>query len=259
MTAARRVESSDVAEPFRPWVSALVESASTGELCRFAVAGSLAATVAHEVRNALACAQANLEYLQAMVQDRHSAESELVSASREASEGVAQALAASANVLNLARGQQVEAQAVDVARIAQRAVGMFSLHAEGVRLEMALDLVPAARAEPRGLLQVLLNLLLNAAEAAGQGGRVRISTSVDSSFVHVDVCDSGPGLAPDMLERLFDPFRSGRGSQGAGVGLALSRAIVASFGGDITAGQGQLGGALFSVRLPLAARVAKAG
>ena len=99
------------------------------------------------------------------------------------------------------------------------------------------------------LRQVLVNLLKNAAEASGSDGSVRIRVASSASGVEVAVSDSGPGVAPAARARMFEPFFTTKPS-GTGLGLAVSRAIARAHGGDITIGQGDVGGALFALCVP---------
>jgi signal transduction histidine kinase len=105
------------------------------------------------------------------------------------------------------------------------------------------------------LQQVLLNLVLNACEAMSatpvQDRELTISTSIDGGEVLVVVSDRGPGIPEGQLERVFEPFVTFR-EHGLGLGLAISRSIVASHGGSIRAENDARGGATFRCRLPVA-------
>jgi len=101
---------------------------------------------------------------------------------------------------------------------------------------------------------VFLNLLLNAADAMGGAGRVRIGAAAGDRFVEVEVRDSGPGIPAADLSRIFEPFFTTKaGGQGTGLGLAISQGIVESFGGELAAANAEGGGAVLTVRLRPAA------
>lgn len=106
------------------------------------------------------------------------------------------------------------------------------------------------------LVQVLLNLLLNAADACGDGATITVrATATDGECVVVEVEDDGPGVAGDMRARLFEPFVTSKGvGQGTGLGLAVCRGLVESVGGSITLDETYVGGARFVVTLPVAPR-----
>jgi signal transduction histidine kinase/CheY-like chemotaxis protein len=131
--------------------------------------------------------------------------------------------------------------------------------------EVRIELVPAAKpvvvnGDRNRLAQIVGNLLQNAAKFTGPGGRTHVSVSVDSEAKRaiVRVADTGVGMAPDVLARLFQPFAQAetaldRGRGGLGLGLALARGLVELHGGTISAHSAGLGlGSEFVVRLPLA-------
>ncbi|WP_170181713.1 sensor histidine kinase [Phreatobacter stygius] len=108
--------------------------------------------------------------------------------------------------------------------------------------------------EPIAVEQALHNLVRNAAEAvealAPERRRIDISTGFDGGMVEIVVEDRGPGLAPELLARLFEPFRSTK-PNGMGLGLALSQRLVEANGGRIAGGNRPDGGARFTIALPL--------
>jgi two-component system, NtrC family, C4-dicarboxylate transport sensor histidine kinase DctB len=87
--------------------------------------------------------------------------------------------------------------------------------------------------EPIRLEQVLVNLLQNAIDAMGEGGRIDIATTVDADWVTVSVTDNGPGIAPEQREKLFQPFATSKAT-GVGLGLVISHDIIAEFGGTLS-------------------------
>jgi two-component system sensor kinase FixL len=98
---------------------------------------------------------------------------------------------------------------------------------------------------------ILTNLLENAAEAAGEGGRILGVTSVDEGRVAIEVHDSGPGLSEQARSSLFQPTISFK-KRGMGLGLSIARKSALLSGGDILLVKGELGGAGFRVTLPVA-------
>ena len=109
----------------------------------------------------------------------------------------------------------------------------------------------AASGHPEKLRQVLVNLVRNAAEAAGAGGRVVVRLSEADGAAVVAVEDSGPGVPADRRDRLFEPFFTTK-PRGTGLGLAVSRAIARAHGGDLAEVGVPGGGACFALRLPRA-------
>jgi signal transduction histidine kinase len=82
---------------------------------------------------------------------------------------------------------------------------------------------------------VITNLVANALRHTAQGGTVRVRVSADAAFVRVSVVDTGAGIAPEDLPRIFDRFYKGAGSSGSGLGLTIARNLVEAHGGTIRA------------------------
>lgn len=124
-------------------------------------------------------------------------------------------------------------------------------------IEICQDLgAPAATvlADPDEMLQLLLNLALNAREAMPGGGRLTMETSLDEGQVVVTVCDTGQGMAPEVRERAFEPFYTTRERRkGTGLGLAVVAGIVEKHGGIVRVDSRPGQGSTFRVSLPLAA------
>ena len=145
---------------------------------------------------------------------------------------------------------QVQAEVLDVnALVTERIALLRPVHPEvtydlrladgGVRAHAAPDLVNG----------ILTNLLQNAAEAAGPGGRIVVRTRREGERVLVDVHDSGPGLADEVSATLFEPTITFK-KHGMGLGLSIAKKNALLSGGDITLVPGELGGAGFRVSLP---------
>jgi signal transduction histidine kinase len=101
--------------------------------------------------------------------------------------------------------------------------------------------------------QVFLNLLANAAQAIDGEGEITIETRLDGGMAVITITDSGAGLAPDVIGRIFDPFFTTKPvGEGTGLGLSISYEIVKKHRGEVTAASPPGGGAVFTVRLPVA-------
>jgi signal transduction histidine kinase len=98
--------------------------------------------------------------------------------------------------------------------------------------------------------RALVNLISNAIEAMPEGGQVRISAQFVAGSVLVHVDDTGPGVAPEIRTRLFQPFVTAGKSNGVGLGLVFTRQTVREHGGDLWLDIAPGGGARFSLRLP---------
>ncbi|MBE7209967.1 MAG: sensor histidine kinase [Gluconacetobacter diazotrophicus] len=109
----------------------------------------------------------------------------------------------------------------------------------------------AVRGERVRVQQILVNLIQNAADALGEGGRITLSAEAGAGRVRVVVADTGPGIAPDRLPLLFMPFATGKPA-GLGIGLVVSQDLARDMGGTLGGGNGPGGGALFVLDLPAA-------
>ena len=134
-----------------------------------------------------------------------------------------------------------------------------------VRAQLVVDLAetPSVRGNEPRLVQVVLNLLVNAWQALPEGHperhEVAIRTRHEGERVVIEVSDSGPGIPPENRERIFDPFFTTKeAGAGTGLGLFVCRSIVQGFGGDIAVHDRPGGGALFRVALPAATAAAAA-
>jgi CheY-like chemotaxis protein len=137
-----------------------------------------------------------------------------------------------------------------------------TLHPQLTELGVALQTAATDEAivlpiDRAGIEQVITNLVINAAQAAGAGGNVWLKASRDSQHYIVEVIDDGPGIPDDVLPRIFEPFFTTKPmGQGTGLGLSVSRGVVQQHGGWIEARNRECGasGAYFIVRIPLPAQ-----
>jgi signal transduction histidine kinase len=167
------------------------------------------------------------------------------------------------SLLDLARGAPRERVPVDSCALVREAVRAFEeeIGVRGIELTLALPpKVPRVLGHADALLQVLVNLLKNGAEAALSGGTrgvgaappaVRLSVTAENGAVLFVVEDNGPGLPPQAADRVFEPFFSTKTSQGGtGLGLTIARDIIRAHGGSLDVAPRPDGGARFVVALP---------
>jgi PAS domain S-box-containing protein len=122
-------------------------------------------------------------------------------------------------------------------------------HRGGTEVEATLQPLPRMRFDKGQVQQVLINLLNNASEAMGGGGRATVRVGPDRGQALVEVADHGPGIPPDVQRRVWDPFFTTK-PEGTGLGLSVSRRIVEAHGGSL-AYETSSRGTTFRVRLPL--------
>lgn len=224
-----------------------------------AAVGEFASVLAHEVRSPVTSVRMNLQ----MVQERLDSDSPLHEMQQEALREIDRLDRTVRGVLQVARSGEVELVPLDLrepveagARAARsaferRGVALIIGSAEATHPGVGPEGPVRIRGEPGALEQLFLNLLLNAAEAAGEGGRVRIGLSVADGRAAVTVEDDGPGIPPERREEVFRPFRSTR-TGGTGLGLAIARRIATAHGATIEIGESPLGGAALRVTFPVA-------
>src|SRR6266849_6241234 len=229
--------------------------------------GEMSAGLAHEFKNAIAALQGYVQLLQNLeLNDKGQAvAASLLGEVRNLSEMVT-------SFLNFARPQPLQLDEVDVNElIAECARELGPLCAErrtelvitGTAITGTAGVSPAdsqalIRAAERMLRQALLNLIRNAAEAIPESQadrRVEVATSIErdqagAEWVTVEIKDTGEGIAPQDLQRIFIPFFTTKTS-GHGVGLALAHRVITQHGGTLTATNSITGGAVFTVRLSL--------
>jgi nitrogen fixation/metabolism regulation signal transduction histidine kinase len=217
--------------------------------------GEMSAGLAHEFKNALAALHGYAQLLQnpgLEGEARSSATDALLQEVRGLSEMVT-------SFLNFARPRPLDPSPVPLSEIVEDcAAELRHLYAElGVALEVSGEW-PEVRADERMLRQALLNLLRNAAEAlppdAGQRRVIargaRETDARGRAWARVEIEDTGPGILPEDLGRIFIPFFTTK-QKGHGVGLALAHRVVTDHDGTLAAANSPRGGALFTVRLPL--------
>ncbi|MCG6964712.1 MAG: stimulus-sensing domain-containing protein [Acidobacteria bacterium] len=156
---------------------------------------------------------------------------------------------------------QLEGEEPEVVRLATILPGVVEAArlrvADGAKIELDLHGNPVVVASPDRLVQVFENLIDNALGFSPPAGTVEVTADVAGSDAVVTVTDAGPGVPAEHLGRVFDRFFSYRPEGGArshtGLGLAIVRSVVESCGGSVSAANRPEGGAIFEVRLPLAA------
>ncbi len=252
-----------VEEQHRATQRALAESTERAmQAERMAQVGRLAAGVAHEVKNPLAYVQANLRFLLEEWRQPTSGatDSEYTDALKETMQGVERIHQIVKDLTAMSRAEDAGAGVVrcELAPVIDASVRLASVRLKTlVKLSVEVPARTAVRAEPRRLGQVLLNLLLNAADAIEdakvQDGRVLVRVEEGGERVRLLVEDNGPVIQAENLDRLFTTFFTTKApDKGTGLGLALSRQYVESFGGTLNAENRAEGGARFIVDLPSA-------
>jgi CheY-like chemotaxis protein/two-component sensor histidine kinase len=160
-------------------------------------------------------------------------------------------------VLGVARPRAPRSLPLDLQELTVKTLDLVGhdLSRQGIRLETIVgDDLPLAEADPQQVQQVLLNLITNALQAmagSGAGGWLRVEVREEGTLLAVRVIDNGPGIAADVLPRIFDPFFSTK-EKGSGLGLSVSYAIARAHGGDLRVDSEVGRGTTFTLLLPIA-------
>lgn len=220
---------------------------------KLATVGQLTASIAHEVNNPIAVIQGNLDLLRELLGPE--AVARVAPELKLVDEQIQRMRLIVTQLLQFARPTEFAGyvEALDPARVLEDCLVLVGHLLARTRIELQRELAatrPVA-INRQELQQVLVNLLVNAVHAMEPrgGGTLRLATrDAGPDAVEIVVADSGPGLPPDLLAQLFQPFVT-RKREGTGLGLWISRGIVERYGGDIAAANRAEGGAVFTVRL----------
>jgi C4-dicarboxylate-specific signal transduction histidine kinase len=228
-------------------------------LARVGLLGELSAALVHELNQPLAAVLANAQAGRRHLAGPAASEAALGEILDDIVESSQWAVSVIQRMRALFLRRETQRQPVDLNAVVRDAVALArSILAEhGVRLALALD--PRAvllRADAVQLQQVLLNLILNGCDAmdANPPGLRRLAVATSGGpgqQASLTVTDNGAGIASGLLERIFDSFFTTK-PHGLGVGLSVSREIVAAHGGRIEAANRAEGGAVFCITLPMA-------
>ncbi len=227
---------------------------------RLTTLGTIASIMAHEYNNILTPV---ISYAQLALADPDNHQL-LLKAVKKGLEGAERAAAISSSLLGFARESDDEPCA-DLRSAIDETINCLARdpRKDGIDLTIEVPHVQVAIC-PLNLQQVLMNLLLNARQAMGpRGGRLRIKARTDGGLVQIDVSDSGPGIPPQIMDRLFEPFVTRRdkpendseSGRGTGLGLCICRDLVQHAGGTIEADSQPGRGATFHITLPVSEEV----
>ena len=206
--------------------------------------GRLAAGVAHEINNPLGVILGYARLLRKKAEGAVAEELSIIEQETLRCQEIVEGL------LDLSRPMNSPMHPVDMRRLCDDVVSRLAESRQLDRIDVRVEGQATVRGQSQKLRQVVFNLIKNAVEAAGRGGRVQVRVGAGTASVEVAVADSGPGIRENARSRLFEPFFTTKAA-GTGLGLAISRAIARAHGGDIVADGAPLGGALFTLRLPV--------
>ncbi len=249
-------EFGEVANSFNEMVASLKKQMQ--ELQRteqLRVCGEMAAGIVHEIRNPLAGMKVSIEVLLSELDIDVRDRDVLV----KVVDQIKHVELLMKNLLNYARPVAADPVSVNVNKILEKTIYFIEKHPSFVSgkahrqvLKELDDHLPEIIADPQQLQQVFFNILLNSVDAISEGGKITVTTRYDEKMkaVAIDLCDTGKGIPPALMDKIFQPFFTTKG-KGTGLGLAISKRIVEEHGGSIEVANQVSGGAVFTITLPL--------
>lgn len=218
---------------------------------RLAVVGRFASTIVHDLKNPLAIIRVGTALTaaeKATAEDRQTA--------RKRVEVQIERITSMVNdILDFTRGtpQQLILARLEFSAFIERVVSEFrpELNAKGISIDFE-NPPPETKLSlnPQRLSRAVYNIVFNAVDVMPDGGAIRMRFRETDSALVMEIEDSGPGIAPEIVDSLFEPFATYGKSKGTGLGLFIARRVVEEHGGTISAGNGSRGGAVFSIALP---------
>lgn len=218
---------------------------------RLAALGEMAAGLAHEIRNPLGGIQLYASLLSGDLKDRPDS----LAIVGKISNGVKRLEALVGQVLQFSREIRISPAQCDLSELVAQAIDYAAptLQKHDVRCVTDGPASLPVNVDPLLIGQCILNLLLNAAEAKDAGGAVTVTyatppASIPAKQFVLMIQDSGAGIPPDLLDKIFNPFFTTK-DEGTGLGLAIVHRVIEAHDGTITAANAEGGGAKFEVRI----------
>ena len=217
--------------------------------------------LAHEVRNPLSSLDIHVQLLEEdlaalapQMREQLTPRLEIIHGELHRLEGIVE------RFLRLAGPAGVDLEPVAIRKILTHVCELLRPEAAARGIDISThteDSLPPVMADPVRLTQALLNVVINAIQAVERNGRVEVSASVADGRVSVAVSDNGPGIPPDKLASVFDPYYTTK-NEGSGLGLWIAQQIVTAHGGSLQAQNRPTGGVVLTMRLPLKREAATA-
>lgn len=223
---------------------------------KLASIGEITAGVAHEINNPVAVIQGNLDLVRELLEERAApVETELNLIDAQVGRiqvivGKLLKFAAPGDMEDFDGSAELAPVLSDCLVLVEHVIGKAE-----VTVETRLDPVPPVRIAAGEMQQVVVNLIVNAVQAMGQGGRLTLALCEEARDGHpgasLRVTDTGPGVPEDILDTVFDPFFTTKRGEGTGLGLSISQTLIQRAGGIISVRNLARGGAEFTVWLPV--------
>ena len=227
---------------------------------KMAALGKLAAGVAHQINNPLA----GINLFAQLILDEHELDDEARQDVQRILEDTNRCRETVRELLEFAKQSSYEAKPQDINKALTRTIFLLEKHAIFQNIEIRKEFeegLPYPECDLQQLSHVFMNIIINAAEAMEGSGVLRIATqTLPGDWIRVIIADTGPGIDPQVLPHIFDPFFSTKetgkngkekGGSGTGLGLIVAHRIVRNHQGRLDVANQEEGGAVFSIDLPL--------
>lgn len=224
------------------------------QLDRLASIGTLSASMAHEVKNALVAIQTFVDLL--ISQNQNAQLADIVGREMKRINSIV------SQMLRFGGPARPKLGTIHIHQVLEQSLSLVQHHLEGrkIRLEQNLDAVPdTVRGDAYQLEQAFINLLFNALDAMGANGILHVSTQATGpersstgavSMLQITIRDNGVGIPPDHLARLFEPFFTTK-PNGTGLGLPITKRIIEEHRGSISVSSEPNNGTQFTIKLPV--------
>jgi|GEM_PF-3431199 len=228
----------------------------------FSSIDELASGIAHEINNPLAIIAQEATWIDTLLRKKLSQNSgtqneieDCLDSSSEIQRQVERCNLIITKLLSMARELNIVVQKIDINEVTKTVYEIVTREESASRIEVTLELDPKAPvilSDGPLIRQVLLNILMNAKQAVGEKGIIKIKTSLrENSWVDIAIQDNGCGISEENIQKIFRPFFSTKKGKGTGLGLAICRGVIDELGGRIEVKSQPDTGTLFTVSLPL--------
>lgn len=221
---------------------------------RFSSIGNLSAVMAHEIRNPLTGIRTTIQFVQTKLPKDSGLGDDLEDAIKEL-DRIEQF---TTDLLQFARPKISDLSETNINDVIEKVMGNVSMRCSELDIQVKQDLadnLPEIPLDFDAVRQAVLNIVLNAIDVMPEGGSLRVSSSSrryrSRRAVEVAIADTGTGIPEEVLEKIYDPFFTTRGSGGTGLGLSITLQIVKEHGGRIYVRNRPQGGTIFRISFPV--------
>lgn len=221
-----------------------------------AVVGRLGSAIAHEIRNPLNYINLTLDHLRAKFKPEDDAKRETFEKlTSQLKSEVARINQQITDFLSYSRPPKLQLDSINIHKVVEDSLRIVEAQAAEQNIEVNLseeENLPNISGDPEFLRSVFNNLFINAVQAMGtDGGKLDVNVAAEKTCVRVDITDTGSGISPENVEKIFEPYFSTK-ETGTGLGLAIVKKVIDDHNGEITVESEKGVGTNFTVKLPIA-------